>query len=194
MNVLADIGNIPTIIQQDKSLRVSLPEGAIAGQVFIQYPPDSKNLSTADDLASEQRIYLSKNDQSTGQILVEWADLTQEGLPEITFDTHSLDRNNSNITIGSGHVFADKAANVATQFSVKLQDSLRCEASDQSTRLLSPSPFVVKPQATYARKLKQRAENKEHCSLLTGGCQGPMVQSQKHQVPPPLFGPSVAPG
>ena len=100
MNVLADIGNIPTIIQQDKSLRVSLPEGAIAGQVFIQYPPDSKNLSTADDLASEQRIYLSKNDQSTGQILVEWADLTQEGLPEITFDTHSLDRNNSNITIG----------------------------------------------------------------------------------------------
>ena len=100
MNVLADIGNIPTIIQQDKSLRVSLPAGAIAGQVFIQYPPDSKNFSTADDLASEQRIYLSKNDQSTGQILVEWADLTQTGLPEITFDTHSLDRNNSNITIG----------------------------------------------------------------------------------------------
>ena len=31
---------------------------------------------------------------------MEWADLTQAGLPEITFDTHSLDRNNSNITIG----------------------------------------------------------------------------------------------
>ncbi|SVA39408.1 uncharacterized protein METZ01_LOCUS92262, partial [marine metagenome] len=100
MNALADIGNTLTVMQQDKSLHVSLPEGAVAGQVFIQYPPDSKNLSTAADMATEQRIYLSKNDQSTGQILVEWADLTQEGLPEITFDTHSLDRNNSNITIG----------------------------------------------------------------------------------------------
>ena len=100
MNVLADIGNTPTIIQQDKSLRVSLPEGAIAGQVFIQYPPDSKNLSTADDLASEQRIYLSKNDQSTGQILVEWADLSQDGMEAVTFDASSLDRENSNITIG----------------------------------------------------------------------------------------------
>ena len=100
MNALADIGNTLTVMQQDKSLHVSLPEGAVAGQVFIQYPPDSKNLSTAADMATEQRIYLSKNDQSTGQILVEWADLTQVGLPEITFDTHSLDRNNSNITIG----------------------------------------------------------------------------------------------
>jgi hypothetical protein len=100
MNALADIGNTLTVIQQDKSLHVSLPEGAVAGQVFIQYPPESKNLSTAADMATERRIYLSKNDQSTGQILVEWADLTQVGLPEITFDTHSLDRNNSNITIG----------------------------------------------------------------------------------------------
>ena len=100
MNALADIGNIPIVMQQDNFLHVSLPQGAVAGQVFIQYPPDSKNIATAADMATEQRIYLSKNDQSTGQILVEWADLTQAGLPEITFDTHSLDRNNSNITIG----------------------------------------------------------------------------------------------
>ena len=100
MNVLADIGTIPTIIQEDNSLSVSLPEGAVAGQVFIQYPPDSKNISTEDDMATEQRIYLSKNDQNLGKILVEWADLTQVGIPAITFDTYSLDRNNSNITIG----------------------------------------------------------------------------------------------
>ena len=58
MNVLADIGTIPTIIQEDNSLSVSLPEGAVAGQVFIQYPPDSKNISTEDDMATEQRLSL----------------------------------------------------------------------------------------------------------------------------------------
>ncbi len=52
------------------------------------------------DVTTEQRIYLSKNDQSTGQILVEWADLSQDGMEAVTFDASSLDRENSNITIG----------------------------------------------------------------------------------------------
>ena len=51
-------------------------------------------------MTTEQRIYLSKNDQSTGQILVEWADLSQDGMEAVTFDASSLDRENSNITIG----------------------------------------------------------------------------------------------
>jgi hypothetical protein len=100
MTTLADIGGFLPIEQQDGSLIVTLPEGAVAGQVFIQYPPASKNLTTAADVTTEQRIYLSKNDQNTGQIVVEWADLSLEGLPAVTFDTYSLDRDNSNITVG----------------------------------------------------------------------------------------------
>tara|TARA_B100001167_G_C16647324_1_gene246928 strand:- start:43 stop:693 length:651 start_codon:yes stop_codon:yes gene_type:complete len=100
MGTLADIGGLLQIEQQDRSLVVTLPDGAVAGQVFIQYPPQSKHLSTVADVTTEQRIYLSKNDQSTGQILVEWADLSQDGMEAVTFDASSLDRENSNITIG----------------------------------------------------------------------------------------------
>ena len=100
MGTLADIGGLLQIEQQDRSLVVTLPDGAVAGQVFIQYPPQSKHLSTVADVTTEQRIYLSKNDQSTGQILVEWADLSQDGMEAVTFDASSLDREKSNITIG----------------------------------------------------------------------------------------------
>ena len=99
MSSLANVGGALPIEQSNRSLIITLPEGAVAGQVFIQYPPNSKNLATAADVTTEQQIYLSKNDQNTGQILVEWADLSQDGLRAVTFDAYSLDRDNSNITI-----------------------------------------------------------------------------------------------
>jgi hypothetical protein len=43
MGTLADIGGLLQIEQQDRSLIVTLPDGAIAGQVFIQYPPASNS-------------------------------------------------------------------------------------------------------------------------------------------------------
>jgi hypothetical protein len=100
MTSLANVGGFLPIEQLDRSLIVTLPEGAVAGQVFVQYPPNSKHLSTVADVTTEQNIYLSKNDQNTGQMLVEWADLSQEGMQTVTFDAQSLDRDNSNITIG----------------------------------------------------------------------------------------------
>jgi len=99
MGTLADIGGLLPIEQQDRSLVVTLPDGAIAGQVFIQYPPASKNLTTAADATSEKRIYLSRNDDIKGEILVEWADLSEDGMQTVTFDAQSLDRNDANITI-----------------------------------------------------------------------------------------------
>ncbi|SVA41871.1 uncharacterized protein METZ01_LOCUS94725, partial [marine metagenome] len=99
MTTSADIGGVLPIAQEDRSLIITLPEGAVAGQVFIQYPPNSKNLSTAADVTTEQQIYLSKSDRNTGQILVEWADLSEDGLQTVTFDAYSLDRDNSNITV-----------------------------------------------------------------------------------------------
>jgi hypothetical protein len=99
MTTLADIGGLLPIEQQDRSLVVTLPDGAIAGQVFIQYPPSSKNLTTAADATSEKRIYLSRNDDIKGEMLVEWADLSQDGMQTVSFDAQSLDRNDANITI-----------------------------------------------------------------------------------------------
>jgi len=99
MTTLADIGGLLPIEQQDRSLVVTLPDGAIAGQVFIQYPPASKNLTTAADATSEKRIYLSRNDDIKGEMLVEWADLSQDGMQTVSFDAQSLDRNDANITI-----------------------------------------------------------------------------------------------
>ena len=95
-----NVGGILPIEQLDRSLIVSLPDDAVAGQVFIQYPPNSKILSTAADVTTEKNIYLSKNDQNTGQMLVEWADLSQDGMQTVSIDAQSLDRDNSNITIG----------------------------------------------------------------------------------------------
>jgi len=100
MTSLANVGGLLQIEQQDRSLVVTLPDGAIAGQVFIQYPPASKNLTTAADATNENRIYLSRNDDTKGEMLVEWADLSQDGMQTVSFDAQSLDRDNANITIG----------------------------------------------------------------------------------------------
>jgi hypothetical protein len=99
MGTLADIGGLLQIEQQDRSLVVTLPQGAVAGQVFIQYPPASKNLTTAANATTENRIYLSRNDDTKGEMLVEWADLSEDGMQTVTFDAQSLDRNDANITI-----------------------------------------------------------------------------------------------
>ena len=100
MTSLANVGGYLPIEQQDRSLIVTLPEGAVAGQVFIQYPPTSKNLATTANATTENRIYLSRNDDTKGEMLVEWADISQDGMLTVSFDAQSLDRDNSNITIG----------------------------------------------------------------------------------------------
>ena len=76
MNVIDDqVGDVLELYQEDRSLVMTLPEGAISGQVYIQYPPASKQLTTADDITSEKRIVLSSADEISGEILVEWADV-----------------------------------------------------------------------------------------------------------------------
>ena len=100
MTSLANVGGFLPIEQQDRSLIVTLPEGAVAGQVYIQYPSTSKNFATAANATTENRIYLSRNDDTKGEMLVEWADLSQDGMQMVSFDAQSLDRDNSNITIG----------------------------------------------------------------------------------------------
>jgi len=57
-------------------------------------------LTTTANATTENRIYLSRNDDINGEMLVEWADLSQDGMQTVSFDAQSLDRDNSNITIG----------------------------------------------------------------------------------------------
>jgi len=95
----SDIGPLLNIAQQDRNLVVSLPEGAAAGQVFVHYPPASKQFSTITDVTSEKQIYLSSRNQEAGQMLVEWADLGSENMAEVVLVAQSLDRNNTNVTV-----------------------------------------------------------------------------------------------
>ena len=100
MNVIDDqVGDVLELYQEDRSLVMTLPEGAISGQVYIQYPPASKQLTTADDITSEKRIVLSSADEISGEILVEWADVSEQGMQLVAFDAQSLDRDDANITV-----------------------------------------------------------------------------------------------
>ncbi|MEC9026135.1 MAG: T9SS type A sorting domain-containing protein, partial [Candidatus Neomarinimicrobiota bacterium] len=100
MNIVDDqVGDMLELYQEDRSLIVTLPEGAVSGKVYIQYPPASKQLTTADDIASEKRIVLSSTDEVSGEILVEWADVSEQGMQLVSFDAQSLDRNDANVTI-----------------------------------------------------------------------------------------------
>jgi len=100
MNIVDDqVGDMLALYQEDRSLVMTLPEGAISGQVYIQYPPASKQLTTADDITSEQRIVLSSLDEVSGEILVEWADVSEQGMQSVSFDAQSLDRNDVNVTV-----------------------------------------------------------------------------------------------
>ena len=100
MNVIDDqVGDVLELYQEDRSLVMTLPEGAISGQVYIQYPPASKQLTTADDITSEKRIVLSSADEISGEILVEWADVSEQGMQLLAFDAQSLDRDDANITV-----------------------------------------------------------------------------------------------
>jgi hypothetical protein len=94
-----DIGPLLSIAQQDRSLVVSLPEGATAGQVVVHYPAVSKQFSTITDVTSEKQIYLSSRNQEAGQMLVEWADLGTENMEEVVLISQSLDRSDAAITI-----------------------------------------------------------------------------------------------
>jgi len=100
MNIVDDqVGDMLELYQEDRSLVMTLPEGAISGQVYIQYPPASKQLTTADDITSEQRIVLSSLDEVSGEILVEWADVSEQGMQLVSFDAQSIDRNDANVTV-----------------------------------------------------------------------------------------------
>ena len=95
----SDIGPLVNIAQLDRSLVVSLPEGAAAGQVIVHYPPVSKQFSTTTDVSSEKQIFLSARNQEAGQMLVEWADLGSENMAELVLIAQSLDRSNTEVTI-----------------------------------------------------------------------------------------------
>jgi hypothetical protein len=103
----SDIGPLLNITQQDRSLVVSLPEGAAAGQVLVHYPPVSKQFSTITDITSEKQIYLSSRNQEAGQMLVEWADLGSGNMEEVILIAQSLDRSDADITI-SYTIFDDQ--------------------------------------------------------------------------------------
>ena len=100
MNIVDDqVGDMLELYQEDRSLIMTLPEGAVSGQVYIQYPPASKQLTTADDITSEKRIVLSSLDEVSGEILVEWADVSEQGMQLVSFDAQSLDRDDANVTV-----------------------------------------------------------------------------------------------
>tara|TARA_B100001146_G_C16194669_1_gene441003 strand:- start:1240 stop:3636 length:2397 start_codon:yes stop_codon:yes gene_type:complete len=97
---MPEIGSRIEIEQIDKSIVVSLPEGSLAGQVFIEYPTSSMQFSTKSDITTEDHIYLSSTDEAAGKILIEWANSVDNNQTEIIIDSYSFDRNDTPISIG----------------------------------------------------------------------------------------------
>jgi hypothetical protein len=97
---MPEIGSRIAIEQIDKSIVISLPEGSTAGQVFIEYPSSSKKFATKVDITTKDQIYLSSTDETSGKILIEWANSVENSESEIIIDSYSLDRNDMPITIG----------------------------------------------------------------------------------------------
>jgi hypothetical protein len=97
---MPEIGSRIEIEQIDKSIVVSLPEGSLAGQVFIEYPTSNMQFLTKGDITTKDHIYLSSTDEAAGKILIEWANSVDNNQTEIIIDSYSFDRNDTPISIG----------------------------------------------------------------------------------------------
>ena len=134
---MPEIGGRLAVEQIDKSIVVSLPEGAVAGQIFIEYPFNSKRFSTKSDITTEDNIYLSSSDESVGKILVEWANSINTNQSEIIFDSKSFDRNDTPISIG--YTIYGNDENIISQGMKSMQ--IRAIPDEYSLHHNYPNPF-----------------------------------------------------
>ena len=134
---MPEIGGRLAVEQIDKSIIVSLPEGAVAGQIFIEYPSNSKSFSTKSDITTEDNIYLSSSDESVGKILVEWANSINTNQSEIIFDSKSFDRNDTPISIG--YTIYGNDENIISQGMKSMQ--IRAIPDEYSLHHNYPNPF-----------------------------------------------------
>ena len=134
---MPEIGGRLAVEQIDKSIVVSLPEGAVAGQIFIEYPSNSKRFSTKSDITTEDNIYLSSTDESVGKILVEWANSINTNQSEIIFDSKSFDRNDTPISIG--YTIYGNDENIISQGMKSMQ--IRAIPDEYSLHHNYPNPF-----------------------------------------------------
>ena len=151
---MPEIGDRLAIEQVDKSIVVTLPEGSKAGQVFIEYPSNSKKLSTKSDITTKDHIYLSSTDESVGKILVEWANSIDHHQTEIIFDSYSFDRNDTPISIG--YIVYGNDEKIISQGMKSMQ--IRAIPNEYSLHHNYPNPFNPSttimydiPEAGYTR-------------------------------------------
>jgi len=93
------LGEEPEIIQSGQNLAISVPRQASSGQIVLQYPQASTDISVAKEEISEERLLLTKKDSEIGQVHVDFGYLNSKDNKQIYFDTEYFTRNNSSVSM-----------------------------------------------------------------------------------------------
>ncbi|MEE9168108.1 MAG: Ig-like domain-containing protein [Candidatus Neomarinimicrobiota bacterium] len=94
----SNIGIDLQLRQSAQNVIVLIPEEASAGELILQYQTSSANINVLDNRTAE-RILISKKDEESGQVLVDFGYLTDVDKKHIVFDTKYYTRENSTITV-----------------------------------------------------------------------------------------------
>jgi hypothetical protein len=85
--------------QSGRELLFAFPEGAVAGQVVLQYPQSAADVELMAGELSEERIMLSRKSVETGTILAECGYFTTNGQRYISFTAESANRHDLQLLV-----------------------------------------------------------------------------------------------
>ncbi|NQV37004.1 MAG: right-handed parallel beta-helix repeat-containing protein, partial [Candidatus Marinimicrobia bacterium] len=92
-------GEPPIIEQNGRSLFITLPEWAEAGQIVVEYQSNTTEINCSTEDGTTNRILLRENNVENSQLLVEYAYISNSSNKSITLDAKTLSSDNSTITV-----------------------------------------------------------------------------------------------
>ena len=99
--------------QSERDLLFDFPEGAVAGQVILQYPKSTGDMRFIAGESSEERVELSQKSLETGTILTECGYFSASDSRQIRFTAESTNRHDSQVLVT--YMFLDIGGQVVSQ-------------------------------------------------------------------------------
>lgn len=99
-------GMDPLIEISSNAIGIAPPPLSIAGQLFIEYDPAQLDVRLNKNSFPEPQIFLPRENEESGQILLEFAELSGADISKLEFDKKTIGRRESNLSIT--YVFYDK--------------------------------------------------------------------------------------
>ena len=96
----------PLIEISSNAIGIAPPPLSIAGQLFIEYDPAQLDVRLNKNSFPEPQIFLPRENEESGQILLEFAELSGADISKLEFDKKTIGRRESNLSIT--YVFYDK--------------------------------------------------------------------------------------